>query len=81
MVPLADIFNHKAAIVQLSDEYIIEPTCYEQNDSSEDDNSLASGQPSSNHSDSFIWDPDCYYHARHCDLDNLRVSRCRGIWR
>ncbi|KAK9903332.1 hypothetical protein WJX75_003109 [Coccomyxa subellipsoidea] len=43
MVPLADIFNHKAAIVQLSDEYIIEPTCYEQDDSSEDDNSLASG--------------------------------------
>ncbi len=29
MVPLADIFNHKAAIVQLSDDYMIEPICYE----------------------------------------------------
>lgn len=32
MVPLADIFNHKAAIVQLSDDYAIEPTCYEGSD-------------------------------------------------
>ncbi len=44
MVPLADIFNHKAAIVQLSDDYVVEPNCYEQDDSSEDGSSLASGQ-------------------------------------
>lgn len=36
MVPLADIFNHKAAIVQLSDDYVIEPTCYECSDSGSD---------------------------------------------
>ncbi len=42
MVPLADIFNHKAAIVQLSDDYIIEPNCFAE-DSSEDGSSLASG--------------------------------------
>ncbi|CAL8465452.1 g4988 [Coccomyxa elongata] len=41
MVPLADIFNHKAAIVQLSDDYIIEPNCFAE-DSSEDGSSLAS---------------------------------------
>ena len=29
LVPLADIFNHKAAIVWLSDEYAIEPVCFE----------------------------------------------------
>ncbi len=39
LVPLADIFNHKAAIVQLSDEYAIEPICFEGGDesASEDD--------------------------------------------
>ncbi|BDA50036.1 probable N-lysine methyltransferase SETD6 at N-terminal half [Coccomyxa sp. Obi] len=41
MVPLADIFNHKAAIVQLSDDYVIEPNCFAE-DSSEDGSSLAS---------------------------------------
>jgi hypothetical protein len=34
MVPFADIFNHKAAIVKLSDEYVIEPECYEEDVSS-----------------------------------------------
>ena len=34
LVPLADIFNHKAAIVQLSDEYAIEPICFEGGDES-----------------------------------------------
>ena len=38
LVPLADIFNHKAAIVQLSGEYAIEPVCFEGGkDSSDDD--------------------------------------------
>lgn len=34
LVPLADIFNHKAAIVQLSHEYAIEPICFEGGDES-----------------------------------------------
>ena len=37
LVPLADIFNHKAAIVQLSDEYMIEPVCFEDGKESSDD--------------------------------------------
>ena len=38
LVPLADIFNHKAAIVQLSGDYAIEPVCFEGGeDSSSDD--------------------------------------------
>ena len=37
LVPLADIFNHKAAIVQLSDEYMIEPVCFEGGKESSDD--------------------------------------------
>ena len=42
LVPLADIFNHKAAIVQLSDEYMIEPICFEDSkELSDDDASLA----------------------------------------
>jgi len=36
MVPLADIFNHKAAIVQLSDEYAIEPACFDEGDTDEE---------------------------------------------
>lgn len=44
MVPMADIFNHKAAIVQLSDEYAIEPICFERDHS--DEESLVSGLPS-----------------------------------
>ena len=38
LVPLADVFNHKTAIVQLSGEYAIEPVCFEGGkDSSDDD--------------------------------------------
>ena len=37
LVPLADIFNHKAAIVQLSGEYMIEPVCFEGGKESSDD--------------------------------------------
>ena len=39
LVPLADIFNHKAAIVPLSDEYAIEPICFEGGDESGSDDS------------------------------------------
>ena len=28
LVPLADIFNHKAAVVSLSGDYQIQPTCF-----------------------------------------------------
>ena len=37
LCPLADIFNHKAAIVQLSDDYAIEPICFEGGDESSSD--------------------------------------------
>ena len=37
LVPLADIFNHKAAIVQLSGEYAIEPVCFEGGKESSDE--------------------------------------------
>ena len=28
LVPVADIFNHKAAVVELSSDYAIEPVCF-----------------------------------------------------
>ena len=37
LVPLADIFNHKAAIIQLSDEYMIDSVCFEGGKESSDD--------------------------------------------
>ena len=41
LVPLADIFNHKAAIVWLSDEYAIEPVCFEDVSESGSDEDVA----------------------------------------
>ena len=43
MVPLADIFNHKAALVKLSDDYQLERACLEDESSSEASDSK--GQP------------------------------------
>ena len=48
MVPLADIFNHKAAVVALAGNYQIEPNCFG-DDSSRDsasDTASASGEGS-----------------------------------
>ena len=42
MVPLADIFNHKAALVKLSDDYQLERACLE--DESSSDASDSEGQ-------------------------------------
>lgn len=34
MVPFADLFNHKAAVVQLGGDYFVENVCFEDQDSS-----------------------------------------------
>ena len=34
MVPFADLFNHKAAVVQLGGGYFVEDVCFEDQDSS-----------------------------------------------
>ena len=34
MVPVADIFNHKAAVIELSGDYVIEPACFGDEDDS-----------------------------------------------
>ena len=36
LVPVADIFNHKAAVVELSSDYAIEPVCFGDGDDSSD---------------------------------------------
>ncbi len=38
LVPVADIFNHKAAIVELSSDYVIEPVCFGDSDEGSSDN-------------------------------------------
>ena len=43
LVPLADILNHKAAIVWLSDEYAIEPVCFEDTYESGSEDDVAAG--------------------------------------
>lgn len=43
MVPLADLFNHKAAVVQLGGGYTVEDVCFEDMSASDQDqNSLGS---------------------------------------
>ena len=70
MVPLADIFNHKAAIVQLSDEYAIEPICFEGGEESSgcsdesDGNSGASGsedETAAHCGDANCEEPGCHH--------------------
>ena len=70
LVPLADIFNHKAAIVQLSDEYAIEPICFEGGDESSGcsdesgGNSGASGsedETAGHCGDAYFEEPGCHH--------------------
>ena len=37
MVPFADLFNHKAAVVQLGGGYFVEDVCFEDQDSSSEE--------------------------------------------
>ncbi len=37
MVPFADLFNHKAAVVQLGSGYFVEDVCFEDQDSSSEE--------------------------------------------
>ena len=37
MVPFADAFNHKSALVKLTGHYAVEPVCFEDNDDTSDD--------------------------------------------
>ncbi len=37
MVPFADLFNHKAAVVQLGGGYFVEDVCFENQDSSSEE--------------------------------------------
>ena len=46
LVPLADIFNHKAAVVALSGEYQIQPACFGDDGGDEDSASGAAGSDS-----------------------------------
>ena len=39
MVPFADLFNHKAAVVQLGGGYFVEDVCFEGQESSDDQES------------------------------------------
>lgn len=53
-MPVADIFNHKAAVVELSSEYAIEPVCFgdEAGSGSEEGDSSASEEgPASNNAE------------------------------
>ena len=45
MVPFADAFNHKHALVQLSEDYVVEPVCYD------DDSTSSSIDEHASHSD------------------------------
>ena len=45
LTPLADVFNHKTAVVDLSADYIVNPVCYAASDAelSDDDSDSQSG--------------------------------------
>lgn len=44
-MPLADIFNHKGAVVSLAGNYQIQPTCFGDDGSSSDDDDDAGMHP------------------------------------
>ncbi|KAK9835816.1 hypothetical protein WJX74_008600 [Apatococcus lobatus] len=44
LVPVADIFNHKAAVVELSSDYAIEPVCFGDESGSQNDGSSTSDE-------------------------------------
>lgn len=46
LVPLADIFNHKAAVVALSGDYQIQPACFGNDEGDEDSASGAADSDS-----------------------------------
>ncbi len=44
LVPVADIFNHKAAAVELSGEYAIEPVCFGDEDENDSDSNISDSE-------------------------------------
>ena len=42
MVPLADIFNHKAAVVSLAGDYQIDPNCFGEDSASQSSEAASS---------------------------------------
>ena len=67
MVPIADLFNHKAAVVQLGGGYFVEDVCFESKESSEDQQSVDLDDPSDASSDD-----------QHCHQDGSADSSGRA---